>query len=100
MGGMQAAYDALQLALQREGDPGAIDGLTQNQRFFISAAQVWREKVRDESLRTQILTDEHSPGTARAVLPALNMDAFYAAFPDVQPGDPEYIAPADRVVIW
>jgi predicted metalloendopeptidase len=100
MGGMQAAYDALQLALQREGDPGAIDGLTQNQRFFISAAQVWREKVRDESLRTQILTDEHSPGIARAVLPALNMDAFYAAFPDVQPGDPEYIAPADRVVIW
>jgi predicted metalloendopeptidase len=100
MGGMQAAYDALQLALQRQGDPGSIDGLSQNQRFFIAAAQVWREKVRDASLRTQILTDEHSPGIARAVLPALNMDAFYAAFPDVQPGDPEYIAPADRVVIW
>ncbi len=100
MGGMQAGYDALQLALQREGDPGLIDGLTQNQRFFIAAAQVWREKVRDESLRTQILTDEHSPGIARAVLPALNMDAFYAAFPDVQPGDAEYIAPEDRVVIW
>jgi putative endopeptidase len=100
MGGMQAAYDALQLTLQRTGDPGLIDGLTQNQRFFIAAAQVWREKVRDESLRTQILTDEHSPGIARAVLPALNMDAFYAAFPEVQPGDPEYIAPEDRLVIW
>ena len=100
MGGMQAAYDALQLALLREGNPGEIDGLSQNQRFFIAAAQVWREKVRDESLRTQILTDEHSPGIARAVLPALNMDAFYEAFPDVQPGDPEYIAPEDRVVIW
>jgi putative endopeptidase len=100
MGGMQAAYDALQLELQRQGDPGQIDGFTQNQRFFIAAAQVWKEKVRDESMRTQILTDEHSPGIARAVLPALNMDAFYAAFPQVQPGDPEYIAPADRVVIW
>ncbi|MEZ4507530.1 MAG: M13-type metalloendopeptidase [Thermomicrobiales bacterium] len=97
---MQAAYDALQLALHRTGDPGVIDGLTQNQRFFIAAAQVWREKVRDESLRTQILTDEHSPGIARAVLPALNMDAFYEAFPDVQPGDADYIAPGDRVVIW
>jgi predicted metalloendopeptidase len=100
MGGMQAAYDALQIALQRQGDPGPIDGLTQNQRFFIAAAQVWKEKARDESLRTQILTDEHSPGIARAVLPALNMDAFYAAFPQIQPGDPEYIAPQDRVVIW
>ncbi len=100
MGGMQAAYDALQLALQRQGNPGPIDGLTQDQRFFIAAAQVWKEKVRDESLRTQILTDEHSPGIARAVVPALNMDAFYAAFPQVQPGDPEYVAPADRVVIW
>ena len=93
LGGMQAAYDALQLALLRQGDPGAIDGLSQNQRFFIAAAQVWREKVRDESLRTQILTDEHSPGIARAVLPALNMDAFYAAFPDVQPGDPRVHCP-------
>lgn len=100
MGGMQAAYDALQLALQRDGDPGTIEGLTQNQRFFIAAAQVWREKVRDESLRTQILTDEHAPGIARAVLPALNMDAFYEAFPDVQLGDADYIAPGDRVVIW
>ena len=100
MGGMQASFDALQLALQRQGDPGPIDGLTQNQRFFIAAAQIWREKVRDESMRTLVLTDEHSPGIARAVLPALNMDAFYAAFPEVQPGDPEYIAPADRVLIW
>ena len=100
LGGMQAAYDALQIALQRQGDPGLIDGFTQNQRFFIAAAQVWKEKVRDESIRTQLLTDEHSPGIARAVLPALNMDAFYEAFPQVQPGDPEYIAPADRVVVW
>lgn len=100
MGGMQAAYDALQLALQRQGDPGSIAGFTQNQRFFLAAAQVWREKVRDASLRTQILTDEHSPGIARAVLPALNMDTFYQAFPQIQPGDPDYIAPADRLVIW
>ena len=100
LGGMQAAYDALQIALQRQGDPGPIDGFTQNQRFFIAAAQIWKEKMRDASLRTQIRTDEHAPGITRAVMPALNMDAFYTAFPQVQPGDPEYIAPQDRVVIW
>ena len=36
LGGMQAAYDALQLTLQRQGDPGLVDGLTQNQRFFVA----------------------------------------------------------------
>ena len=28
-----------------------------------------------------------------------NIDAFYEAF-NVQPGDPMYIAPEERVVVW
>jgi predicted metalloendopeptidase len=28
-----------------------------------------------------------------------NVDAFYAAF-GIKPGDPMYVAPADRVRIW
>ncbi len=98
MGGLQVAYDALQLALQ-ENDPGEIDGLTQAQRFFIAAAQVWREKMRDEALASQLQSDPHSPGVARATVPAANMDTFYEAF-GIEPGDPAYIAPEDRVVIW
>ncbi len=62
MGGMQVAFDALQLALQ-ENDPGEIDGLTQAQRFFIAAAQVWREKIREEALLTRVQSDPHSPGS-------------------------------------
>jgi putative endopeptidase len=99
MGGLQAAFDALQLALQQSGDPGEIDGLTQAQRFFIAAAQVWREKAREAYLQSLVQSDEHAPAIARATVPSENMDAFYEAF-DVQPGDPEYIAPEDRVVIW
>lgn len=99
MGGLQTAYDALQLALQQNGDPGEIDGFTQAQRFFIAAAQVWREKIRDEYLQTLVQSDEHAPAIARATIPAENMDAFYDAF-DVQAGDANYIAPEDRVVIW
>ncbi len=98
MGGLQVAFDALQLALQ-ENDPGEIDGLTQAQRFFIAAAQVWREKIRDEALISQVQSDSHSPGIARATVPAANMDAFYEAF-GIEPGDPAFIAPEDRVVIW
>jgi putative endopeptidase len=99
MGGLQTAYDALQLALQQSGDPGEIDGFTQLQRFFIAAAQVWREKAREEYLQSLVQSDEHAPALARATVPAENMDAFYEAF-DIQPGDPGYIAPEDRVIIW
>jgi predicted metalloendopeptidase len=99
MGAVQAAYDALQIALAEDGDPGEIDGLTQAQRFFIAAAQVWREKVRTEAMEAGIQSNVHAPGIARATLPAANTDAFYEAF-DIPPTSPEYIAPDDRVVIW
>ena len=44
------------------------------------------------------MTDGHSPGEYRA-REVRNLDAWYAAF-DVQPGEKEFLAPADRVRIW
>jgi putative endopeptidase len=99
MGGLQVAFDALQLALADGGDPGEIEGLTQAQRFFIAAAQVWREKVRDEAVAAGIQSNVHAPGIARATLPAENMDAFYEAF-GISEGSPEFVPPDDRIVIW
>ena len=99
LGGVQVAYDALGVYLAENGDPGEIDGLTQGQRFFLSAATVWRQKVRDEYLGTQVQTDPHSPAEVRATLPIRNMDEFHKAF-GIEPGDAMYLAPEDRVVIW
>lgn len=99
LGGLQIAYDALQLALAESGDPGLIDGLTPAQRFFIAYAFSSVEEARDEALRAQVQTDYHSPLQVRAVQPVLNMDAFYEAF-GIEPGDPMYLAPEDRIVIW
>lgn len=99
MGGLQIAYDALQAALAAEGDPGLIEGLTQEERFFIAYAYGWVEKAREESIRTQVLTDEHAPAAVRAVQPARNMDAFFETF-GIQPNDPMYLPPEERVVIW
>ncbi len=99
MGGLQVAFDALRLALQQEGDPGDIDGFTQDQRFFIAYAQSWQETARPESLRLMVQSDAHAPAFARGTLPAENMDAFSDAF-GIQPGDPMYLAPEDRIVIW
>ncbi|GGG35285.1 endothelin-converting protein [Bizionia arctica] len=99
LGGVLAAYDALQMDFKENGRPADIDGFSPEQRFFMSWATVWRIKMRDDALKTRIKTDSHSPGMNRAVQPLLNVDAFYEAF-NVKEGDSMYIAPEERVRIW
>lgn len=98
LGGLNMAYHAYHLSLHGKPAP-VIDGLTGDQRFFLSWAQVWRGKYRDGALRELVMSDEHSPAYFRVNGPLPNIDAWYAAF-DVQPGDKLYIKPADRVSIW
>jgi putative endopeptidase len=99
LGGINAAYDGLQLYLKANPNPGLIDGYTPEQRFFISWATVWRTKMRDEAIKSQVKTDPHTPGMYRAYVPIQNVDAFYQAF-DIKSGDGMYIAPEKRVKIW
>ncbi|MEP0266011.1 M13 family metallopeptidase [Dokdonia sp.] len=99
LGGVLGAYDGLQKFFKENGRPDDIDGFTAEQRFFMSWATVWRTKARDESIRTQVKTDPHSPGQVRAIQPLLNVDAFYKAF-DIKEGDDMYLAPEKRVRIW
>lgn len=99
LGGVNAAYDGLQIHLAENGNPGKIAGFTPEQRFFLSWATVWRTKMREEALRNRIKTDPHSPGQYRAYVPLQNIDAFYEAF-NIQPGDPMYVEPENRVKIW
>jgi putative endopeptidase len=99
MGGVQVAFDALHTYIDENGDPGEIDGFSQDERFFISAATVWREEIRDEALTTQVKADPHSPAEIRATQPIRNMDAFHAVF-DIEAGDPMFLAPENRIVIW
>jgi endothelin-converting enzyme/putative endopeptidase len=97
LGGLAAAYDAYKFSLA--GQPAPVhDGLSGDQQFFLAFAQAWAGKARAEALRQQVLTDGHSPGRYRA-LEVRNLDAWYAAF-DVQAGEKQYLAPADRVRIW
>lgn len=99
LGGVNIAYDALQMYLKDHGNPGEISGYTQDQRFFLSWATVWRTLQKEAALVNQIKTDEHSPGLYRAFGPLVNSDAFYKAF-DVKEGDKLYKKPEDRVKIW
>ena len=99
LGGVQAAYEGLQIFLKKNGRPADIDGYTPEQRFFLSWGTIWRTKMRDEALKNLIMTNPHSPGMYRAYMPLKNVDAFYKAF-NVKEGDKMYLKPDDRVKIW
>ena len=95
--GLSAAHDAYMLSLKGKPAP-VIDGMTGDQRFFLSFAQSWCEKEREAALRQQIQTDGHAPAMYRADT-ARNLDAWYAAF-DVKPGEKLYLPPEKRVQVW
>jgi putative endopeptidase len=100
LGGVHIAYEALQRALAK--DPSKrknIDGLTPEQRFFISFAQVWRTNIRDAEAQRLVTVDPHSPGRFRAYGPLLNVQEFYDAFA-IQPGGPMWLPLEKRAVIW
>ncbi|GEJ46126.1 endothelin-converting protein [Chryseobacterium sp. ON_d1] len=99
LGGVNIAYDALQMYLKDKGNPGKISGFTQDQRFFLSWATVWRTLSSEKYMINQVKTDPHSPGYFRSFGPLINVDAFYKAF-DVKKGDKLYKAPEDRIKIW
>ncbi len=95
--GLSAAHDAYKASLGGKPAP-VMDGFTGDQRFFIAYAQAWADKAREESVRSRIATDGHSPDQYRA-LTVRNLDAWYDAF-GVKPGDKLYLAPDKRVHVW
>ncbi|WP_312751304.1 M13 family metallopeptidase [Epilithonimonas hominis] len=99
LGGVNIAFDALQMYLKDKGNPGKIDGYTPEQRFFLSWATVWRTLSTDKYMSNQVKTDPHSPGFFRSFGPLVNTDAFYKAF-DLKEGDKLYKKPEERIKIW
>ncbi|GAB2560143.1 M13 family metallopeptidase [Spirosoma aerophilum] len=98
LGGITLAYQAFKLTKQGQGTE-KIDGFTPDQRFFLGFAQVWRTKVRDESLRVRVATDPHSPDKFRVNGPLTNFAPFYAAF-DVKPGQKLYKPEVQQAKVW
>ena len=120
VGGVKIAYLALQKALaQQAGQPAppaakkgqarkasartaakdkTIDGLTPEQRFFVSYAQAWRGKFRPERERLQLRTGQHSLHQFRVYGPIAHMPEFAKAFSC----DPQKVllGEDDRAKIW
>jgi putative endopeptidase len=98
LGGVTLSYYALQRSLR--GKPRTrVDGLTPEQRFFISWAQNWRDNSREARLRTMVRTDPHSPSRFRVIGPLSNLPEFAAAF-GCRPGDAMVRPDSVRVELW
>ena len=101
LGGLNAAYDALQAALKSNPQEAGskIDGYTQDQRFFLNWARVWRGSVREKEALLRLNTDPHAPASLRAIGAPSNMDAFATAF-QCKAGDPMVRSGDKQVKIW
>ncbi|MRW93104.1 M13 family peptidase [Duganella sp. FT80W] len=96
--GLSLTYKAYHRSLGGKPSP-VIDGLTGEQRLYIGFAQKWRAKLRPEAAIAQIKSDPHSPGEFRAKGTVMNQPGFYEAF-GIKPGDPMYLPPEQRVLMW
>ena len=98
LGGLGIAYKAYLISLEGK-EPEPIDGLTAKQRLFLSWAQAWRTKGRDEMVLQRLATDPHSPPEFRCNQIVRNIDAFYEAF-ELTSSDKLWLEQSKRVSIW
>lgn len=98
LGGLSIAWKAYVLSLGGE-EPPVVDGLTGAERFFLSWAQAWQIKARDEEVIRLISIDPHSPNEFRCNQIVRNIDDFYTTF-GVTPDDALWLEPSERVTIW
>jgi putative endopeptidase len=86
--------------LSLEGkEPPVINGVSANERFLYSWAQIWRGKSRDAIAIQRLATDPHSPAEFRCNQVVRNFDVYYSTF-GVSEGDAMWLAPEKRVTIW
>jgi putative endopeptidase len=98
LGGLAIAWKAYLISLDGQ-EPPVIDGLSGAERFFLSWAQAWQEKGRDEEVIRLLAIDPHSPNEFRCNQIVRNITEFYDTF-DVAEGDALWLDPSERVSIW
>ena len=97
-GGLQIAYQAFKEAT-KDAPLDTIEGLSPEQRFFLSYADVWAGNIRDEEVLSRTKSDPHSLGRWRVNGALPHIYAWYEAF-HVTEESPMYLAPENRVSIW
>ena len=98
LGGLTIALKAYTMSLGGKPAP-VIDGYTGEQRVFLGWAQVWLQKMREESRRQMIAVDPHSPPEFRVNQIVKNLNEFHDAF-STAPTDAMFIPATERIRIW
>lgn len=98
-GGLIVSHLAYLNTLAGKKTPAPIQGFTNEQRFYLGYASIWAGNIRPEEILRLTKIDPHSLGKWRVNAALRNIDPFYAAFA-IKEGDPMYMPPADRVLIW
>ena len=98
LGGLTIALKAYTMSLGGKPAP-VIDGYTGEQRVFLGWAQVWLQKMREESCRQMIAVDPHSPPEFRVNQIVKNLNEFHDAFATA-PTDAMFIPATERIRIW
>lgn len=99
LSGLSVAYDALIEQLNNTENTQSINGLTPEQRFYISYVTMLREKQKEEALKVSLSNNPHSPARYRAIGTIQNQESFYEAF-KIKEGHPMYKPEQERIKIW
>jgi endothelin-converting enzyme/putative endopeptidase len=101
LSGLSLAYRAYHMYLADHPCVGrtSLDGLTDDQRFFMAWAQAWRYKAPESAIRHVIAYGFHAPTQYRVNGVVRNIDAWYKAF-NIQPSNKLYLLPEQRVHVW
>ena len=98
LGGVLVALDAYHRSLAGRS-AAVVDGLTGDQRFFLSYAQSFRAKTTDKSTRLQLASDPHAPERYRVNATLRNIGPWYQSF-NVRESDKLFLPAHRRVQIW
>ncbi len=79
LGGLTISYRAFKKTKEGKSDK-KVDGLTPDQRFFLSYGQMWADAIRPEAIPTRLATDPHPLRKFRVIGTVSNMTEFAKAF--------------------
>ncbi|CAL1541738.1 unnamed protein product [Lymnaea stagnalis] len=98
-GGLKSAYRAYQKWVEKNGEEQLLPalGLTHQQVFFLSFAQVWCWNSKPETDHMQFLTDPHSPAKFRVIGPLSNSPDFSKVY---KCSDKAKMNPKQKCEIW
>ena len=98
-GGLTIAYEAFQMWQRQHGRLPDHHGFTPEQRFFLSFANLWTDRMPDELKRYLTQIDPHSLSHLRVNGSLPHIDAWYEAF-RIPSTARLYLPPSHRVRVW